>query len=64
MQDLENSNWIILEPLWNIYDIYANQIVTTLLNLDHFWITQVESCLKGPFVNASFMFVTILLRYF
>ena len=24
MQDLENNDWIILDPLRNIYEIYAN----------------------------------------
>ena len=32
MQDLENNNWIILEPLENIYDMHANlNVITTLL---------------------------------
>ena len=31
----------------------------TVLNLNHFWKAQAELCLKGTFVNASFMFVTI-----
>ena len=25
MQDLGNDNWIILDPLGNVYEIYANQ---------------------------------------
>ena len=34
MQDLENDNWIILDPLGNIYEIYANlTVITNLLNL-------------------------------
>ena len=33
----------------------------TLLNLNHFWITKSEICLKDTFVNASSMFVTIFL---
>ena len=51
-QDLENNyyNLIILDPLGNIYDIYANPIVMTLLNLNHFWKTQAELYLKGTFV--------------
>ena len=37
MQDLENNNLIILDPLRNIYEIYANlTVMTTLLNLNHF----------------------------
>ena len=32
MQDLENSNWIVLDPIENIYGIYANLTVMTLLN--------------------------------
>ena len=36
MQDLENNNWILLNPLGNIYEIYANLTVMTLLNLNHF----------------------------
>ena len=49
MQDLENNDWIILDSLRNIYEIYAN----------HYWITQAELCLKGTFVKASVIFVTI-----
>ena len=60
MQDLENSNWIILDPLGNIYEICANlTVMTTLLNLNHFWITQTELYQIGTFVKSSFMFVTI-----
>ena len=36
MEDLENNNWIILDPLGNIYEIYANLNVMTLLNLNRF----------------------------
>ena len=36
MQDLESNNWIILDSLGNIYAIYANLTVMTLLNLNHF----------------------------
>ena len=36
MQDLENNNSINLDPLRNIYEIYANLTVITLLNLNHF----------------------------
>ena len=36
MQDLENNNWILLNPLGNIYEIYANLTVMTLLNFNHF----------------------------
>ena len=37
MQNLENNNWIILDPLGHIYEIYANlAAMTTLLNLNHF----------------------------
>ena len=61
MQDLENNNCIILDPLENIYEIYADLTVMTFLNLNHFWITtQAELCLKGTFVKVSFMFVTII----
>ena len=35
MEDLENNNWIILESLGNIFEIYANvTVMTTLLNLN------------------------------
>ena len=60
MQDLKNNS-INLDPLRNIFEIYANLTVITLLNLNHFWITQAELCLKGTFVKASFMFVTIFM---
>ena len=30
MQDLENNNWIILDPLENIYEIYVNLNVMNL----------------------------------
>ena len=37
MQDSKNNNWIILDPLGNIYETYANlNVMTTLLNLNHF----------------------------
>ena len=36
MQDLENNNWIIFYPLWNIFEIYACLTVTILLNLNKF----------------------------
>ena len=37
MQDLESNNWIILDPLGNMYEIYTNlTVMTTLLNLNHF----------------------------
>ena len=37
----------------------------TLSNLNHFWIkTQAELCLKGTFVKASFMLVTIFLHIY
>ena len=40
MQELENNNWIISDPLENIYEIYANlNGMTILLNFNHFWIT-------------------------
>ena len=61
MQDFENNNWIILDPWENIYEIYANLTVMTLLNLNLFWTTRAELCLKGTFVKASFMFATIFL---
>ena len=56
-----NYNGIILDPLRNIYEIYANLAVTTLLNLNHFWITQAELCLNGTFIKASFVFLSIFL---
>ena len=59
MQDLENNNWIILDPLGNIYEIYANLTVMTLFILNRFWIAHTGLCLKGTFAKASFMFVTI-----
>ena len=64
MQDLGLdwiNNWIILDPLGNIYEVYAKLTVMALLNLNHFWITQAELRLKSTLVKASFMFVTILL---
>ena len=37
MQDLENKNWIIIDPLGNIYDINANvNVMTALLDLNCF----------------------------
>ena len=63
MQELERNNWIILDLLGDIYEIYANLIVMTLLNLNHFWMTKTELCLQGIFVKASFMFGTIFFRY-
>ena len=34
MQNLENSNSVIIDPLGNIYDIYGNlNVMTSLLNL-------------------------------
>ena len=59
MQDLENNNYIILDSLGSINEIYSNLTMMTLLNLNHVWIIQAELCLKGTFVKASFMFVTI-----
>ena len=53
IQDLENNNQIILDPLGNIYEMCANLTVMTLLHLNHFWITQ-EICLKGAFVKSKF----------
>ena len=35
-QDLENNIWIVLDPLGNIYEIYANLTAMTLLNPNHF----------------------------
>ena len=59
MEDLENNNWIILDPLGNIYEIYANLNVMTLLNLNRFWKAQTKLCPKGTYVKAGLMFVTI-----
>ena len=36
MQDLQNNNWITLDPLGNTYEIYANLTAMTLLNQEHF----------------------------
>ena len=47
-----NNNWFILDSLGNI---------KICANLNHFWITQSELCLKDMFVEVSFMFVTIFL---
>ena len=33
MKDLKNNNWIILDPLRNMYEMYANLTVMTFLNL-------------------------------
>ena len=33
MQDLQNNNWIIIDPLENIYEISTN---LTVMNLNHF----------------------------
>ena len=44
MKDLENSDWIILDTLGNIYEIYTNLTVMTLLTFNHFWIVQAELC--------------------
>ena len=32
-------------------------VITTVLNLDHFWISEAELCLKIVFVEGSFIFV-------
>ena len=61
MQDLESNNWITLDSIGNIYEIYAYlTVMTTLLNLSCFWITRAELYLKCAFAKASFMFVTII----
>ena len=44
MRNLEN-NWIILDALGNIFEIYAILTVMTLLKLSHIWITHAELCL-------------------
>ena len=36
MQDLENNDWIMSDPLGSIYEIYPNLTVMTLLNLNQF----------------------------
>ena len=36
MQDLENNNFIILDPLGNLYAMYHNLIVINPLNPNHF----------------------------
>ena len=42
MQELENNHLIILDPLGNVYEIYANLTVMTLFNLNYFLIRQAE----------------------
>ena len=64
MQDLENNNWIILDPLGNTYEIYANLSVMNLLKLNHFLIRLAESCLNDTFVKERFMFITILFHIY
>ena len=40
MQDLQNNNWIVIDPLENFYHIYANlNVMTTHLNFNLFLIT-------------------------
>ena len=36
MQDLENNDWIMLDLLGSIYEIYPNLTVMNLLNLNQF----------------------------
>ena len=36
MQDLENNDWIILDLLGNIYEIYADLTVMTILHFNQF----------------------------
>ena len=61
MEDLENNNWIILDPLGTICKIYANMTVMTLLNRNHLLITQAELCLKGTVLKGTFfIFMKIL----
>ena len=61
MHDFENNNWIVLDPLRNIHELYPNlTVMITLLNLNYIWITPAELYLKGTFVKTSFMFVTML----
>ena len=55
----KNVDWIILDPLGNIFN--ATLTVMNLFNFNHFWITQSELCLNGTIVTASFVFVTIFL---
>ena len=36
MQELESNNWIISDPLENIYEIYSNlDVITIPLNFNH-----------------------------
>ena len=38
MQDLDNNNLIMSDPLENIYEIFDNlNVMTTLLNFNPFW---------------------------
>ena len=53
-ESFENNNWVNLDSWGNSYEIYGNRtVMTALLNLNHFLI------IKGIFLKASFMFVTI-----
>ena len=56
MQDIENNNWIILDPLGNIYEIHANLTVMPLLK-----IIQAELCLNDTFLKSCFLFASIFL---
>ena len=54
MQDLENNDWIMLDPLGSIYEIYPNLTVMTLLNLNQFkkntsWIISKRHIFKSKF---------------
>ena len=53
MEDSENSNWIILDTLGTIYNIYANMTGITFLNRNHLLITQAKLYLKGTFVKGT-----------
>ena len=61
MLDLENNNWIILDLLGNILEMYAIWLWRPNLYLDQFWITQAELCIESTFVKINFMFVKIFL---
>ena len=61
MLDLENNNWIILDLLGNILEMYAIWLWRPNLYLDQFWITQAELCIENTFVKINFMFVKIFL---
>ena len=62
MQDLESNNWITLDSIGNIYEIYAYlTVMTTLLNLSCFWISWIIS--KMCICKSKFHVCYHYLRY-